>query len=87
MQSLPISKIDQIEVGSNIAQNHSLYLIIYLPQFTCKVDQIWVCLIFVPQYTICALIYLYFPYLALIIYIYLDLPIFAHISLIGHIYP
>ena len=39
MQSLPKSKIDQIEVGSNIAQNHSLYLVIICPNSHAKLTK------------------------------------------------
>ena len=46
MKSWPKVKLGQVQVGSNIAQNHSSnpYEVIsdhYLPQFTWKIDQKW----------------------------------------------
>ena len=46
MKSWPKVELGQVEIGSNIDQNHSSspYEFIsgyYLPEFLCKVDQKW----------------------------------------------
>ena len=93
MESLPKVKLDQVGVGSNIAQNHSSSLYIWpllAPNYHEKVTKyeigryyllFWCYLpLFVPKIKMLPIFSLTYLYLSLFTYIYLYyLPLFGHI--------